>query len=358
MLFANSDHDTIFPMDGNRRIIERLRKAYSMYGKLGLVDEHVSPGGHDYRRDLRVAIFSFINKHLKGDAAPVQDVTYTPLPGKQLRAFPEDGDLPKDALNDKIDEMFVPPAKAELPEAGKFAAWKEKMIGQLRAKSFRAFPERIRVGQLVHAVADDKAGWRFITESGIAIRVQWEEGDPKKPNVWIVLNDDDPKEEQPKWAENLFEGECFMCAPRGLGVTAWTRKNPPNYVERSFPLLGLTVDEMRVWDAIASFREWYRQAPERTWLMAGRKQAGVIAAYAAIFEPEASGAVLIDPPSSHRDGPQFLNVLRVIDIPEALGLLAPRPLTIYSNDKTFERTAELYKRAGAGDKFKQLPLKK
>ena len=43
-------------------------------------------------------------------------------------------------------------------------------------------------------------------------------------------------------------------------MTEWTRKNPPNYVERSFALLGMTVDEMRIWDAIASFREWHGQA--------------------------------------------------------------------------------------------------
>jgi hypothetical protein len=50
--------------------------------------------------------------------------------------------------------------------------------------------------------------------------------------------------------------------------------------------------------------------------------------------------------------------MRVLDVPDALGLIAPRPLTIYSNDKAFERTAEIYKRAGAADKFKLLPLKK
>ena len=61
------DNDPIFPMDGNRRIIARLRKIYKMYGKPDLVDEYVSKGGHDYRPDLRVAIFKFINKHLKGD---------------------------------------------------------------------------------------------------------------------------------------------------------------------------------------------------------------------------------------------------------------------------------------------------
>src|SRR3954462_2606718 len=42
MLFANSDKDPIFPMDGNRRIIARLRQVYKMYDKPDLIDEHVS----------------------------------------------------------------------------------------------------------------------------------------------------------------------------------------------------------------------------------------------------------------------------------------------------------------------------
>ena len=47
------------------------------------------------------------------------------------------------------------------------------------------------------------------------------------------------------------------------------------------------------------------------------------AAYAALFEPSIKEVVIIDPPVSHKEGPYFLNLLRVCDIPEALGLLAP-----------------------------------
>jgi hypothetical protein len=40
----------------------------------------------------------------------------------------------------------------------------------------------------------------------------------------------------------------------------------------------------------------------------------------------------------------------VLDIPEALGLLAPRKLTLIgANDPAFDRTAEIYKLAGADD---------
>jgi hypothetical protein len=86
----------------------------------------------------------------------------------------------------------------------------------------------------------------------------------------------------------------------------------------------------------------------------GRGQAGILAAYAALLEPSITEVVVVDPPVSHRDGPYFLNVLRVLDIPEALGLLAPRKLTLVNaKDKAFDRTAEIYKLAGAADKLER-----
>ena len=88
----------------------------------------------------------------------------------------------------------------------------------------------------------------------------------------------------------------------------------------------------------------------------GSGEAGIIAAYAALFVPGSiAEVVLLDPPTSHRDGPHFLNVLRVLDVPEALGLLAPDvKLTLVgekAKDKAFDRTAAIYKLAGAEAKF-------
>jgi len=42
------------------------------------------------------------------------------------------------------------------------------------------------------------------------------------------------------------------------------------------------------------------------------------------------------------------SVLRVLDVPDALGLLAPRPLTLVgASDAGFERTAAIFQAAGA-----------
>jgi len=56
---------------------------------------------------------------------------------------------------------------------------------------------------------------------------------------------------------------------------------------------------------------------------------------------------MVKPPVSHRESPIFLNVLRVVELPEAVGLLAPRPLRIYgSSAKAFATTAAIYQVAG------------
>src|SRR5262249_37583738 len=120
----------------------------------------------------------------------------------------------------------------------------------------------------------------------------------------------------------------WVLTPRGLSPSdAWTQKSPPNYVKRAHALLGQTVDEGRVRDIIATAR--YLKEKEKTELtVGGVGQDGILAAYAALFEPSIKKVVVIDPPVSHKEVPIFLNVLRVLDIPEALGLLAPTPLTL------------------------------
>src|SRR5262249_55205671 len=136
----------------------------------------------------------------------------------------------------------------------------------------------------------------------------------------------------------------------------WTRKNPPNYVERSHVLLGRTVDAGRVWDVIAAARylgesSRYARGPSKGIRVAGSGSASLIAAYAAILDERVSGVTLVSPPTTHNlnnEAPQFLNVLRVCDVPDALGLLAPRSLTILSSAAgDFSRTAAAYASAGA-----------
>jgi hypothetical protein len=67
-----------------------------------------------------------------------------------------------------------------------------------------------------------------------------------------------------------------------------------------------------------------------------------------LLDQAADQVVVVDPPRSHRQGPIFLNVLQVLDIPDALGLLAPKPLVLVdAPDKVFDRVEQLFRSAGA-----------
>jgi hypothetical protein len=109
-------------------------------------------------------------------------------------------------------------------------------------------------------------------------------------------------------------------------------------------LLGSTVDSGRLLDVLIVVTNALAQVgPTKTVRIAGRGQAGVLAAYAALMEPRLSDVTVIDPPTSHREGPIFLNVLRVLDIPDAFGLLAPRKLHVKTSQvEAFARTRRLY----------------
>ncbi|HMF19731.1 MAG TPA: hypothetical protein VKE98_21175 [Gemmataceae bacterium] len=331
-------------MDANRRIIAKLRSIYKMYGKPELVDEYVSKGGHDYRPDLRIAIFKWINQHAKNDTTtPVEDTKFAELPGMLLRVFREDADTPKDAINAKIDETFVPRAKVELPEKGEFANWKKKLLTSLEQMPLRSVAEAPAAKRTAAKLV---AGTLQTQENREVVFFQM----AGKGLGFVVLD------EKGVTKDDLGKQQIGLL-PFALSGS-WTRQSPPNYVERSQVLLGRPFDAGAVYDILASLRHFMKEIPAKELArsgltLEGRGKAGILAAYAALFEPSIKEVVIIDPPRSHKEGPHFLGVLRVLDIPEALGLLAPNvKLTlINARDPAFDRTEQIYKLAGAADKL-------
>ena len=366
VLLVNSDHDELFPVDGNERIINRLERLYGILGAGDMVDAVVSVGEHAYRKDIRQAVFRFINMHLKGDPSIVTDSeqdlyqeegdkrTY-PIDPKDLCVFPDCKGIPADQLNATIDEHFVPMAKVEPPAAGRFDAWKKNMLAELRRVTFRTLPDRVPAAQVLADLSPNNM--RMVSEEGIAFHlINMRVSATDKPLPVIIVIDLQNKPESYEWLDPVTKSTdwIFVCQPRGVGDTRWNTQSPPNRVERECALVGRTVDAGRVWDVIATARYLAERRPGTSILVAGERAAGVLAAYAALLEPEIAGVIIKDPPASHMDpaAPQFLNVLRVCDVPEALGMIAPRPLTIMGgNDSLVEKIKVIYTAAGAVDRL-------
>ena len=366
LLFVNSDNDRFFPMDANERIVNRLERLYGILGAGDKVDAVVSVGEHAYRQDIRQAAYRFINMHLKGDPSVVTDSerdlyieegekrTY-PIDPKDLCVFPDGKGIPADQLNTTIDEHFVPMAKVEPPAAGQFDAWKTNLLVELRRVTFRTLPDRIPAAQVLADLSPNNM--RMVSEEGIAFHLMnMRVSATDKPLPVILVIDLQNKPESYEWLDPVTKPTdwIFVCQPRGVGDTRWNTQSPPNRVERECALVGRTVDTGRVWDVIAAGRYLAESRPGAPIFVAGEKAAGVLAAYAALLEPKIAGVIVKDPPTSHMDpaAPQFLDVLRVCDIPDVLGMLAPRPLTIMGgNDSLVEKVKVIYTAAEAGEKL-------
>jgi dienelactone hydrolase len=358
ILFVNSDNDGIFPMDANERVIARLERLYSLFGAGDRVDAVVSVGGHDYRHDIRQSVYRFLNAHLKGDARPVADSEADlvegsgasaryPIAPSRLRVFKTDTDLPADQRNTTIDREFVPMAKVELPAQGAYEAWKGRLLGELRRVTFHPFPERIPPAR---PSGDESPGVvRLETEDGIIVALRQVAGPGSAAQarrvVLIIADADEDKGDEPWLSDVRKEGDVvYLLQPRGIGPTRWTRRDPPNYILRAHVLLGRTVDGGRVRDVAATARHLHAKHGGNTpVVVAGERTAGVIGAYAALLEPEIGGVASVEPPDTHMDSaaPQLLNVLRVLDIPEALGMLGPKLILIGGRRALREKVATI-----------------
>ncbi len=359
-------------MDANQRVINRLERVYSLFGASDRVDAMVSIGGHAYRQDLRQAAFRFLNLNLKNDARPVADSELDlvvdekpqrfPIQPADLRVFASESDLPKDALNRAIDEHFVPRASVNAPRPGEFDAWKQKLLAELRRVTFGFLPPRIPAATLV--VRETPNDTRLESEPGIEVSLSGVPGGAAQgvaARILLVVLGPQSEPRDRAWVERQCtpSDAVYLLAPRGVGRTSWTQKNPPNYVERAHALLGCTADTGRIRDVAAAARYLHAahqgKAPV---FVVGDGTSGILAAYAALLEPEIAGVMVRRVPLGHAepDAPHLLNVLRVCDIPDALGMLAPRPLRIEGVvPEKLAKVNEIYAAAGQSAHFRVEP---
>ena len=94
---------------------------------------------------------------------------------------------------------------------------------------------------------------------------------------------------------------------------------------------------MRVWDirrAVAALRDT-RLFGATPIVLTGSRHAAVNSLYASLFIDGLESMELLSPPVSHMSGPDYLNVLRFLDVPQALAMAAERqPVRVQNSDPT------------------------
>jgi cephalosporin-C deacetylase-like acetyl esterase len=394
LMLENGDQDYIFPKEGYRRMAEKVRRLYQLYGA---GERFVLFETHDPHKDtppLRMAAYCWMNHWLMGEDGEVTEPEPNKFEPKQLKVFDRS---PDDAVNASLDELFRKPADLELPRSPEVArAWWAGKAPELRDalgdKVFRGWPNApppLGVTPAEDVTADGLRlrAYDFVSEEEVPVRLWLVTAEKVDKSSLVILNaldepgwkewaeelgppftkalqlSADPKRNEAKFAQNRkaleYNRWAFAAvAPRGVGPTRWSEGSPfdgkpaGQHILRRFALLGQTLDGQRVWDvrrAVAALRtlDAVRGAP--VWLQGDSDMAGV-ALYAALFEPDVARLDLYHPPASHRQGPIFLNVRLVLDMPQAVALAFPRQVRIYVKDdeeaKAWEWPVQLQKALG------------
>jgi hypothetical protein len=370
LLIGNSDKDSIFPLDGVSHIHQQVRRIYKLQGaekNLGLL---ITEGPHKDTQDLQVPVFRWFNRFLKNDTGTIDKVATKFFEPAQLRVFDH---LPQDQINTRIQDTFVPMAPPPvIPEsAEKWAQMRDGWLAKLREKVFAGWPKEgappphqlsravvhndVAMGTMEWTPQHDVHLRCYVTMLGemmgkplprsIIIEVldepEWEQWLSQARSEFAdVLRDEPPTPIEPNGfaaiRKRMEAGSAMIIwlAPRGVGATAFTAdRKKRTALLRRYALLGQTLDGMRVLDLCGGFHRdqkpfvWNQNGaadatePPSITVEASGRMAGIVV-YATLFQPEKVRLILHHPPTSHRDGPELLNVLQFMDMPQAIAMAA------------------------------------
>jgi hypothetical protein len=371
LLISNSDKDNIFPLDGVVRLHEKVRNIYRLYNAENNLGLHITEGPHKDTQEMRIHAFVWFNRFLKEDNPLIDKPAVSFFEAEQLKVFDK---LPDDQINTEIHETFV--AKAPEPpipqSAGECEKQRRAWIKSLREKSFHGWPTEAEAGSLdvktVFSVERNGIlliAYDFTSQPYVRLRlytacraglkekdmVTLEVLDEEEWKEWLsamrvgfsdelddqMLPEADKKSFQSK--QELFKNTKRVMAyftPRGIGPTAWNPdERKQTQIRRRFMLLGQTLDGMRVWDvrrAIQALRTIDSLNGKPLELQGKKNMAGIVL-YASLFKPDIKQLYLWYLPNSHRDGPTFLNVLRYLDMPQAVAMAAEHSrVRLYQKD--------------------------
>jgi hypothetical protein len=361
LLFCSGQLDADFPPDGHKEVFRRAKRIYDLYSerksseRIKEVNEAV---GHTDSRLFRREARQWLNLWLKNDRSSFNSETnrdQKPSTAEELACLEK---LPRDAINYRIDELFLPGVRPvsynTLEEWGKRKA---ELLAELSDKTFRWFPTNkipfdTRISRNLGGWASRYAEYKDVaiqTEPDVRIRVQLLRARKRTKDTPLLIYA--KRSGDSIYFLDLDEllpilGRCDVAILNTRLTEVSVTAKELSEIERTASWVGRTAASMQVWDILRTV-EWLATEEKlnpTSLSVYGKGEMGIVGLYAALFDDRISRVIVRDPPSTHRQGPALLNVLRITDIPEAAAALAPREL-VFIDDQVplaFQWTRSVY----------------
>lgn len=345
LLISNSDQDPIFPIDGVFRTYMKTREVYKQLDAEPQIALNTVSGGHKDVQELRVHAFRWFNHYLQGDDELIEKPAIKFFEPEQLRVFDE---LPEDEINTRIDEVFVPQAPpageviAEMGWESAAAKWRKVIDDYAFAKET---PVKLEKTETYTSPRGQLELWELASDAYTRLPLlRLSAPEPAGRGAKLIVLDDRAWE---KWSgllgaafpaadfwnnavenisqESLFGeyDEIIFLAVRGAGPAAFTGdEEDQTHIRRRYFLLGRTLEEMQTLDLVQALKALDLDGEEIEARASG-PAAGMLV-YASLYSPRKLSLELRGLPVSHRNGPQYLSIMRELDMPAAVLLAGER----------------------------------
>ncbi len=367
LLILSGRKDEDFPPDGYHEVFRRAKSIFDLEagGDSNRPREVEDDVGHTDAPLFLQEARQWMWRWLKDGKEPFPEDDYV-APRERATDLACLTELPPDAINYSIHNKLIPLAEPRMPAS--LAAWQSRrgeLVEQLKAKVFRWFPRETIPFET--KVSNNGAGWTpryadyqeitFQTEPGVRIRGRLltpKDRSAKTPLVIYVKRPGDTFYfmDMDEVLPLLGRSSLLILNPRFTEQTM----SPVEYagIQMTAAWTGRTSGPQQVWDILRAV-DWAVTEGgfgDSSISVYGQDDMGVLGLYAAVVDGRINHVILSDPPGSHWQGPALLNVLRVTDIAEVAGALAPRKLTFVNRPPAeFNLAKGIYDLQGVGDQF-------
>lgn len=320
LLIANSDNDTIFPLDG---VLETAKQTQHIYDLLGVHDNLgllITPGPHKDTPELQVGAFRWLQRFLQNKDVPIDEAATERFHREELRVFTE---LPADEQVTSADRLFSDPLIEHTKPLTDSAAAATALELQLKSLAFSAWPQQ-------PPALDAKKIWQ--RENDDSIYELWEFTSQQAYRLWAIY--ERPKSnasneievhlaDTAEWesTERRVRGEQtpkpatarLTVAVRGTGPFAWSgNSREMTHIARRFYLLGQTVAGMQTWDALRAMQLAEELAPKAADVsLSSSKSLEPIAIYATAMSPEDVKLEISELPENYLSTSPLLGAARI-----------------------------------------------
>jgi dienelactone hydrolase len=340
VFITSAERDYYFTIDSINQFYQKLSQIYTHLGAEDKLSIYTFYGPHSYTPESRRRTFQWFIKQLQGKDEEVDDLDDYMEDHSTLSVFK--GIPPIEDRASNVHNWLIPtPAPPKINSVKDLEIVREKVVKELKDLSFHTFPDPLPdpdttiTMEAMPNISSLNRKFTFASEptwrGSAMLRIPQEVSNPTP----IIIEVPGQKRDR----HNLFYGT----PERWLKGTIWTRGTDRAawdeqwqwHLRRSAALTGRTIASLRVLDllqGIKAFRQFSEVDQECIYLAASGEMT-VPTIYAALLDGNIKGVILQNAITTHNQptpnqGPclEILNVLRIVDLPIAAGLLWPTHL--------------------------------